>query len=108
LDLLNLANSYVDALGHLKLARMTADETAKLSSQKAVSDMEAATAKTILETAELKVRLLHGIAETALRAAEKELELASQRVRAGTAPIEAASEAEGKVTILKLILESGR
>ncbi|HEY2037703.1 MAG TPA: M56 family metallopeptidase, partial [Steroidobacteraceae bacterium] len=99
LDLVALANSYADAMGNITGAQEELNG--------ARSDpRERATAKAKLVAAEQKARLLRSITQAALEQAKQELIMERKRVEAGMALPNEAIEAEGRVRILSLILQS--
>ncbi len=99
LDLVALANSYADAVGSIAAAREEFEASA--------TDVHArSAAKAKLAAAEQKAHLLRSITEAALQQAKQEYDLARKRVEAGAAPPNDAIEAEGRMRILSLILQS--
>lgn len=98
LDLVALANSYADAMGNVTVARQELEATA--------GSGHAPAAKAKLAAAEQKARLFQQITQAALAQAEQELQLAQKRYKAGLAEAGGAGEAEGRVRILSLILNS--
>jgi len=99
LDLVNLANSYADAIGNIDVARARVSFTA--ANERAVAEAQ-------VHNAEAKARLLGNIVKIALEQAETELGQARQLADTGAAPRSSLEEAEGRVKILQLILESGQ
>lgn len=99
LDLVSLANSYVDAAGGVKLAevRMQAMEEKQDRIGMRIE-------KVNLETAKRKVAIFRGIVEAAREAAQADLEIASQQVQNGIAPKGSMNEAKSRVKILEVIL----
>jgi hypothetical protein len=100
LDLVALADRYADAVAAAAAAR---EELATSSAD----PRERGALKAKLAAAQRKAKLFRSIAEAALDQAEKERALAKERVSAGVAPVGSAVEAEGRVRILALILQSG-
>jgi hypothetical protein len=98
LDLVALANSYADATANVMVAHQTLED--------ARSNTEQANAKARLAGAEHKARLLRSIAEAALDQAKKEMDLARKRYEMGVGEPSTAFDAEGRVRILSLILQS--
>jgi beta-lactamase regulating signal transducer with metallopeptidase domain len=99
LDLVSLANSYVDAVGNLQIAEV------RLHANQEKGDIaETRIAKVNLETARRKVAIFRSIAEAAQDAAKSDLEIAVQQVQIGLAPKTAVTEAESRLKILKVIL----
>jgi hypothetical protein len=99
LDLVSLANSYLDAVGNLQIAEV------RLQANQEKGDMaEVRIAKVNFETARRKVAIFRSIAEAAQDAAKSDLEIANQQVQTGLAPKTAVTEAESRLKILKVIL----
>jgi beta-lactamase regulating signal transducer with metallopeptidase domain len=98
LDLVALANSYADATANVMVARQNLED--------ARSNTEQSNAKARIAGAEHKARLLRSIAEAALDQAKKEMDLARKRAEVGAGEPSAAFDAEGRVRILSLILQS--
>jgi hypothetical protein len=99
LDLVSLADRYVDAMGSVKLAevRMQAMEEKQ---DKVGIRIE----KVNLDTARRKVVIFRGIVEAAREAAQADLDIASQQVKNGLAPVNSVNEAKSRVRILEVIL----
>jgi len=105
LDLVSLANSYVDAIGNLKLAQLELDElvATRGPEHKDVTRLGPA-AKVKIEIAQRKVNIFRGIAEVALESAKSDLEIATQQVQNGLAPKSSITEAQSRLKILEVIL----
>jgi hypothetical protein len=99
LDLVSLANSYVDAVGSVSIAqvRMQAMEEAKDIAGVRIE-------KVNMDTARRKVAIFKGIAQAALEAAKSDLETAMQQVKMGLAPTNAVNEPQSRLKILEVIL----
>ena len=99
LDLVALADRYVDAMGSVRLAevRMQAMEEKQ---DKVGIRIE----KVNLETAKRKVVIFRGIVEAAREAAQADLDMASQQVKNGIAPVNSVNEAKSRLKILEVIL----
>jgi beta-lactamase regulating signal transducer with metallopeptidase domain len=106
LDLINLANSYIEASGNRKLRQLQLQRVQKLIENKAASQEELEMAAVEMEMAERKTRLFRGMAEAALRAAEGEYKYAKELIDKGVAPNSAANDAESRMHVLRLILEN--
>src|SRR2546421_185955 len=97
LDLVSLANSYLDAVGNVQLCQV------RLSMAQ-FNAGEVQLAKVSLVTAERKVKIFRGIAEAALQSAKADLESAMQQVKMGLAPTNAVNEPQSRLKILEVIL----
>jgi hypothetical protein len=112
LDLVNLANSYTDAMANLKMASLHHARLQQLQKSAAVSSEEVEIAAIKLDAAQRKVDLLRSIAQSALRTSETELQVLHQLHKAGTQPSGVGPlqlevpRVEGRLEILKRILES--
>jgi hypothetical protein len=102
IDLVSLATSYADAVGDVRMAEARV-AMARESDQAGVARLEAAG----LEKARHKARLLRGIAEVALRGAAEKHERTRQLYDRKLSTQAEVSEAESRVHILKLILDTG-
>ncbi len=102
LDLVSLANSYVDAIGNLQVAQLEFERMN--GKEKVFTQYEINKAKVDVVTAERKVRIFRAIAEAALESAKSDLDLAVQQVQNGLAPKTATSEAKSRLKILEVIL----
>ena len=98
LDLVNLANSYADAVGNIQIARAGVNLT---------SDRERAVAEAKVRQAETKARLLGNIVGVALEQAEQELGRVTQLAKGGAVSQGEVEQAVGRVKILRLILQTG-
>jgi hypothetical protein len=105
LDLVNLANSIVDASGAYKQAKITFDERERMKNTGAITQSEVREATARLETAEKRVTLLRAIAQSALESAKKNFSLAKREYEAGMTGYERVEELTGKVKMLELILK---
>jgi beta-lactamase regulating signal transducer with metallopeptidase domain len=104
LDLVSLANSYVNAVGELKIQELHADRFAKGGNN--FSDTEKAVARVHVETANRKVQIFRSIAEAAAEAAKVDLEMAHLQFKKGMASRSAVVEAESRLRILQIILSN--
>lgn len=124
LDLVNLANSYIDATTGLKkeeLELKTAEE-ANARVRDSVGRIEMERLRLRLERTRLKISLFRKMAEAALESAEEELQLVTEEVKLVVEMYKAgketlgnvlsvqrrATQLRGDVKILKLLLESGK
>jgi len=98
-DLVNLANSYVDAIGAVTIAKARLGRGASDPGEQAV-------AEATLATAVRKAELLQRIAEVEREQAEIQLQRAEKLVKAGAMSDGEFREAQAKVRILGLILGS--
>ena len=101
LDLVSLANNYVDAIGNLQLAQL---ELNLIGHEHRDMLTKGAVLKVKVATAERKMQIFRAIAEAALEAAEKDLQLAEQEFKSGLAPEKASIEAKSRLRMLKAIL----
>lgn len=102
LDLVSLANNYVDAIGRLDLAQL---ELSRMAGKGNVfSEYEINRAKVDVVTAERKVRIFRAIAEAALEAAKSDLDVANRNVKMGHAPEVTITEAKSRLRIIEAIL----
>lgn len=99
LDLVNLANSYADAVGNIQTARARVNFTTM---------DERALAEAQVHNAEAKARLLGNIIKVALAQAQAELDRGRALANQGAVSHSELEEAEGRVQILRLILQSGQ
>jgi hypothetical protein len=104
LDLVNLANSMVDAGGAVRLAKVNYDVQAQLSKGGGGSNLELETAKANLETAAKRLNLLRSIAEVALQSAQDDFRRAKAMYEKGVGDQQSLSEATSKVKMLELIV----
>jgi hypothetical protein len=107
LDLIALAVNYVDATGSARTARARLEHAAKLTPNN-ISAQEIDERKAAAETAQRKAELLRGVIEIALAGAEAEYKDVASLVERGLVSRSKLSDAEAKLQILKLILNSGR
>ena len=96
---MSLANNYADAQGSISLAevRMQAMEQKQDTVGMRIE-------KVNLDTAKRKVAIFRGITEAALESAKADLDVASQQVKNGLAPVNSVNEAKSRVRILEVIL----
>ena len=99
LDLVSLANNYVDAMGSVKLAEVRMQAMEEKQDQIGIR-----IEKVNLDTAKRKVMIFRGIIEAAREAARADLDLAEQQVKGGLAPVNSVNEAKARVRILEVIL----
>lgn len=99
LDLVNLANSYADAVGNIQVARARVKTTTM---------EERAVAEAQVRNAEAKARLLGNIIKVALSQAQAELDRTRTLAGQGAISHSELQEAEGRAQILRLILQSGQ
>lgn len=101
-DLVHLANSYVDAIRDLETAKV------KAGPAKGISQEESAIRVINMKAAERKVELLKAIIEGSLRGAENEYQIARRQLETGIGFLERVNAAQTKVEVLKLILGSAK
>lgn len=106
LDLLQLATAYNDALGEVEIARLQYQSAADTAAQKVAPKMEADVARVRLGTAERKLRILRAIAMAARKSAEANLEAKMKLHDRGYVGRDQIVEAEARLEILLLILDS--
>jgi beta-lactamase regulating signal transducer with metallopeptidase domain len=105
LDLVSLANSYVDAIGNLQMAQLELNQlTGTLGPEHKDVVAKSPGLKIKLQIAERKVAIFRGIAKAALEAAKADLDLAMQQVKLGLAPTNAVNEPQSRLKILEVIL----
>jgi hypothetical protein len=104
LDLVNLANSLVDAAGAVKQAKIAFEQRETLRKSGAFNDVEVAEAKARLETAQKRVELLSAIARGALESAKVNYARVKQQYQMGLEGADRYEELEGKVKMLELIV----
>jgi hypothetical protein len=102
LDLVSLANSYVDAIGNLQVAQLELERIS--GKEKVFTQYEVNKAKVDVVTAERKVRIFRAIAEAALESAKSDLDFAVAQVQNGIAPQTTMSDAKSRLRILEVIL----
>jgi len=105
-DVINLATAYVDAQAALDVAKAKAERTDKLRGKGYISDDEAETLRMNAVVAERKLKLLRAIGEAEVAAAMAELEAAETEYRAGTLPRSRVTAIQGRIRVLKMIMES--
>ncbi len=106
LDLVNLANSSVNAVGTLRLAEADLERLKQLARTASVSQQELSHAEADFQTAKRRVNLFRGLIQVSLVAADRELKAAHVEFAQGRAPHSREEEATTKVEMLKLILAS--
>ena len=105
LDLVSLANSYVDAVGNLQLAQLELDQLTATQGPEHKDVMRLSPAAKIkVEIAQKKVNIFRGIAEAAIQAAKGDMDTASRLADQGLAPKSAITEAQSRLRILEVIL----
>jgi hypothetical protein len=105
LDLVTLADRYVDAKGNLELAELELQQlTATLGPENKEAIARSPAAKLKVQTANRKLAIFRGIAEAAMEAAKSDLDLAMQQFNGGLAPQSVVTEAKSRVRILEVIL----
>lgn len=104
LDLVNLANSLVDASGAFKQAKIAFEERDRMKNTGAVTQSELMEAKARLETAQKRVDLMRAIAAAALESAKVNYARVKQQYQMGLVGAEQYEELAGKVKMLELIV----
>jgi beta-lactamase regulating signal transducer with metallopeptidase domain len=104
LDLVNLANTLVDAGGALRLAKVQYENAVRAEKLGTPGAGDRPTAEAMLVTAEKRFSLLRSIAEVALESAEEDARRAKQLAEQGMMSSQEFQEAAGKAKMLKLIL----
>lgn len=105
LDLVALADRYVDAKGSLELAELELQQlTATVGPEQRNAIARGPAAKLKVQTANRKLAIFRGIAEAAMEAAKSDLDLAMQQFKGGLVPQSAVTEAKSRVRILEVIL----
>jgi protein involved in polysaccharide export with SLBB domain len=104
LDLVSLANSTVEAAGAVRVAKAEVALKRKLKESGAANDLERDQAN--LETAVKRLELLKGIAAIALEGATQELARAKQLYQQGVQSEREVSDAQSRVKMLQLIVNS--
>jgi hypothetical protein len=104
LDLVNLANSLVDASGAYKQAKITFEQRQRLQKSGAFNEVEVAEARARLETAQKRVELLRAIAQAALETAKVNHARVKQLYQMGMEGADRYEELAGKVKVLELIV----
>jgi hypothetical protein len=105
LDLVNLANSVVDASGAYKQAKITSEQRETLKRSGAFNDVEVAEARARLETAEKRLTLLRAIAQSALQSAKSNYARVKREYEAGMTGYDGVEELSGKLKMLELIVK---
>jgi FAD/FMN-containing dehydrogenase len=106
LELVDLANSLVDASGALKQARMDAELHERMNKAGGViSQAELTESRIKLETAQKRVELLRGMAQVAMESARTKLEIVQKRYQQGMDGSDAVADAQGRVKMLELIVK---
>jgi hypothetical protein len=106
LDLVNLANTMVDAAGAVRVAKVNVAARKKLAQANGFTNVELATEEANLETAAKRLELLKGIAAIALEGASAEFERTNQRYQTGMEGQREVLEAQSKMKMLQLIVKS--
>ena len=106
MDLVNLANTIVDAAGAVRVAKVHVDARQKLAKDNGFTNVELATEEANLETAAKRLELLKGIASIALEGASAEFERSNQRYQQGLEGQREVLEAQSKMKMLQLIVKS--
>jgi hypothetical protein len=106
LDLVNLANSLVDASGAFKQAKVMAEAHERMNKSGAIGQSELAEGRVKLETAQKRVELLRGIAHVAMESAKSKLGVAKTRYEQGLENSDSVAEAMTNVKVLELIVRS--
>jgi hypothetical protein len=104
LDLVSLANSTVEAAGAVRVAKAEVALKRKLKESGAANDLERDQAN--LETAVKRLELLKGIAAIALEGATQELARPKQLYQQGVQSEREVSDAQSRVKMLQLIVNS--
>jgi hypothetical protein len=108
LDLVNLANSLVDAAGAVRVAKLNLEAHKRLANAGGGGEVELATAESNLQTAAKRLELLKGIAEIALEGATVDAKRAEQLYKQGVENAQAVSEAMSKMKMLELIVKGAQ
>jgi beta-lactamase regulating signal transducer with metallopeptidase domain len=108
LDLVNLANTMVDAMGAVRLAKLKVAASQRMKENQAISDLEQATNESNLQTAEKRLELLKGIASIALEGATVDAKRAEQLYKQGVQSAQEVSEAMSKMKMLELIVKGAQ
>ena len=102
LDLVSLADRYVDAVGNLQMAQL---EFNRINGKdKVFTQYEMDRAKLEVVKAERKVNIFRAIAKAAMESAKADLDTATGRVLNGIAPTNSVNEAKSRLQILEVIL----
>jgi hypothetical protein len=105
LDLVNLANSLVDASGALKQAKITMGSRETLRKSGAYNELDVAEARARLETAQKRVDLLRSIAQVAMESARLNYARLKQLNSMGMVDNQAFDEAGSKLKMLEVIVK---
>jgi multidrug resistance efflux pump len=105
LDLINLANSLVDAAGAVRGAKVKYEKVDRLAKSGAFTELELATAQNDLETARNRLNLLRSIAEVALQSAEADVARTKQMFEKGLVSTQEMDAGTAKLKMLQLILK---
>jgi hypothetical protein len=105
IDLVQLANTLVDATGEYKLARITLDARDKLKAAGAFNEMEYAGARARMETAERRLTVLRSMAQVALESAQAHLERLEKLREQGVDTAASIEDATGRVKMLAVIVK---
>ncbi|HEY7119187.1 MAG TPA: M56 family metallopeptidase [Tepidisphaeraceae bacterium] len=106
LDLVNLANTMVDASGAVRLASVKYKIASQQGKNGTVTELELESAGEALKTAEKRLALLKSIAGVALDAARTDLVRTQQMFKAGAESDQMIAERESRVRLLELIIKS--
>lgn len=104
LDLINLANSVVDAGGALRSARVKIERSKQLMQTGGANALEVAAAEADLLTAQKRVELLRSIAEVALQSAQADLDRTKKLSDQGLVSAQELDGLTSKVKMLELIV----
>jgi hypothetical protein len=106
LDLVNLANTLVDAGSAVKLAKARYQALLPLNNRGALGDADMATAKAQVEASAKRLELFRSMAAAALEDAEADLAIAKRRWESGIIEQKTVSDATLRVKMLRLIVKS--
>jgi hypothetical protein len=106
LDLVNLANTIVDAAGAVRVAKVNVSARKKLLNANGATELALATDEANLQTAAKRLELLKGIASIALEGASAEFERTNERYQKGVEGQRDVLEAQSKMRMLQLIVKS--
>jgi hypothetical protein len=107
IDLVELANSLVDATGEFKVAKITFNAREKLKAAGVFNDVEHAQAQARMETAEKRLTVLRSLAQVALESAQARLERLEKLREQGVDSSALIEEATGRVKMLSVIVKAG-
>lgn len=108
LDLVQLGNSLVDAAGAAQLAMVKLKVADAIRKDGAKNELEYETARVNYETADKRLKLLRDIASIALRSAQNDLNLATDKYKKGFQTSESLSDATSKVQMLEAIIGAAK